>query len=334
MSTGKIIDEFQWNDCPLFEYSALPHRKKWKWHNKYNIAFYIAINLEYFSWGSGLGATIGKPSCDNLSIKTPDVLNWSWREYGNRCGIWRMIDMLNDLDLPCSILANSSIHKNCPEIIDAFIKRGDEIIAHGETNSVKQSDMNYQQEKLMIYNTTNVLTKYNQNKNYYKYSVNGWLAPWISTTNKTLDILYENKYKYTLDYCMDDQPVWLKVDPTGNKKILSIPYPQEMNDIPYFLSNKYHITQFVDDIKDNFDELYEESVRNDTAYVCGLSLHPYIVGQPNRLRLLRNVLKYIKSVQETNSNVWITRPADLAKYIYNNPDLICNKRTIVQQSKL
>ncbi len=77
---------------------------------------------------------------------------------------------------------------------------------------------------------------------------------------------------------MDDQPVWLNANNTN--QILSIPYPQEMNDIPYFLSNKSHISQFVADIKDNFSELYEESVRNETAYVCGLALHPYMTATP------------------------------------------------------
>ena len=66
----------KWNDCPLFGYSALKHRPKWKWHNKYNIAFYIAINLEHFSWGSPMGATIGKASSDNICIERPDILNW------------------------------------------------------------------------------------------------------------------------------------------------------------------------------------------------------------------------------------------------------------------
>jgi len=314
----------------------LPHRPKWKWHNKYNIAFYIAINLEHFSWGNGLGATIGKPSSDKISLETPDILNWSWREYGNRCGIWRLIDLLNDLNLPSCVLTNSSIYKHCPEIIDSFISRGDEIIAHGQTNSVKQSDMNYNEEKLMIYQTTNTLKQYNKDKNYNKYGINGWLAPWISTTNKTLDILYQNKYKYTLDYCMDDQPVWLNIN-NGNKnkkQILSIPYPQEMNDIPYFLSNKYHSSQFVQDIIDNFDELHEESVRNNTSYVCGLALHPYIIGQPNRLRSLRKALKYIKNVSDKNDNVWITRPGDLAEYIYDNPHIIDINNKSNTKSKL
>lgn len=307
MSKGTL----KWKDCPLFGYSALKHRRKWKWHNKYNIAFYIAINLEHFSWGSPLGAGIGKPSSDNISLQTPDILNWSWREYGNRCGIWRLIDLLNDLNLPSSILTNSTIYQHAPQIIDAFIERGDEIIAHGQTNSLKQSDMDYKTETKMIYETTKILSDYNEKKKYDKYPVNGWLAPWISTTDKTLEILKENKYQYTLDYCMDDQPVWMSLSAQKKEdKILSIPYPQEMNDIPYFLSNKYHSSQFVNDIKNNFDELYEESVRNDTSYVCGLALHPYIIGQPNRLRELRGVLRYIKEISDKRDNVWITRPGD------------------------
>ena len=80
----------------------------------------------------------------------------------------------------------------------------------------------------------------------------GWLGPWISESAHTPDLLHEGGYTYFLDWCHDDQPVWMR---TRGGHILSVPYPQEVNDIPAILVRRTSAETFADMIIDNFDEM-------------------------------------------------------------------------------
>ena len=116
----------------------------------------------------------------------------------------------------------------------------------------------------------------------------GWLSPWISESLDTPDLLAEAGYKYTLNWAHDDQPVKFK---TKNGELWSIPYPQELNDIPMIIARQMDARDFADVIVDNFDEMLAQAKAQ--PLVMGMALHPYIVGQPYRLRHLRRALQHI-----------------------------------------
>src|ERR1700748_2192868 len=104
-----------------YDYAPLRSRADYSWPNGRRLAVYFALNLEHFAFGEGLGAELapGGPQ--------PDVLNFAWRDYGNRVGVWRLLDLFDALALPCTVLLNSSIYDYCPEIVAPFRARGDEI---------------------------------------------------------------------------------------------------------------------------------------------------------------------------------------------------------------
>jgi peptidoglycan/xylan/chitin deacetylase (PgdA/CDA1 family) len=131
----------------------------------------------------------------------------------------------------------------------------------------------------------------------------GWLSPWIAESPRTPDLLAEAGYAYTMNWCMDDQPVWMR---TASGPLLSIPYPQETNDIPSIVARKDDASTFADMIIDNFDEMLEQS--QGQPLVMGIALHPYIIGQPFRLRHLRRALTHIADHRE---QIWITRAGDI-----------------------
>lgn len=97
-----------------YDYSALPHREDFSWPDGKRLAIYLGMNLECFSFGEGLGAELapGGPQ--------PDVLNYAWRDYGNRAGAWRMLELFDRLDLPCTVLANSHLYDHAPGLIEAM----------------------------------------------------------------------------------------------------------------------------------------------------------------------------------------------------------------------
>jgi peptidoglycan/xylan/chitin deacetylase (PgdA/CDA1 family) len=278
-----------------YPYSALPDRPVYDWPGGRRLAVYIALNLETFEFGAGLGAELapGGPQ--------PDVLNYAWRDWGNRVGAWRLRDLLETLALPASVLANSRLYEDCPGLIEAFRARGDEIVGHGRTNAERQGDLDEAAERALIAEATQALTRGEGR------APGGWLGPWISQSRVTPDLLAEAGYRYLLDWCHDDQPIWFR---TRTRPILAVPYPQELNDIPAIVARKETGRAFAQAIRDGFDEMLAQSAK--APLVMGIALHPYIVGQPHRLRPLREVLAYIAGHRD---RIWLTTAGEIATHI-------------------
>ena len=282
-------------DHGRYPYSPLPARPVYDWPGDKRLAVYVALNLETFDFGAGLGAELapGGPA--------PDVLNYAWRDWGNRVGAWRIRDMLDALQMPASILVNSRIYRDCPGLIEAFRARGDEIVGHGRTNSERQGTLDEGAERALIAEATEILTRAEGK------APAGWLGPWISQSSATPDLLAEAGYRYLLDWCHDDQPTWFSTRNSG--RILAVPYPQELNDIPAIVARKETGRQFAEAIVDAFDEMLEQS--KAAPLVMGIALHPYIVGQPARLRPLRQALSHIARHRD---GIWITTAGAIAEH--------------------
>ena len=99
-----------------YPYSGISQRPDYSWPEGRRLAVYIGVNLEHFSFGQGLGAKLA-PSAE------PDVLNYAWRDYGNRVGAWRLLELFDALRLPVAVLANTAIYDYCPELMAAHRAR-------------------------------------------------------------------------------------------------------------------------------------------------------------------------------------------------------------------
>lgn len=273
-----------------YAYSAITRRENYDWPGGKRLAVYLGFNIEHFDFGAGLGAALGPKTPE------PDVLNFSWRDYGNRVGVWRCLELFESLKLPVGVLINTALYDYCPEVIEAFVKRGDELIGHGHTNSERQGEMTAAQEKELLQNCRERIRRASG------VTPLGWLSPWISESVNTSDLLAETGYQYTLNWCHDDQPVRFS---TKSGELWSIPYPQELNDIPMIIARQMDGRDFADMIVDNFDEMLEQSKAQ--PLVMGIALHPYLVGQPYRLRHLRRALNHLAQAP----GVWFTTPGKI-----------------------
>lgn len=274
-------------DHGRYPYSAIVDRPVYDWPGGRRLAVYLGMNLECFSFGEGLGAELapGGPQ--------PDVLNYAWRDYGNRVGVWRMLALFDELALPTTALVNSEMYSHAPRVIDAFRRRGDEIAGHGRTNAERQGTLCEADETALIVESTAAIAAAEGVR------PKGWLGPWISQSAATPDLLDEAGYEYLLDWCHDDQPIWLK---TRAGRILAVPYPQELNDIPQIVARKLEAVAFADMIVDAFDVLLDES--SERPLVMGIALHAYLMGQPHRLKHLARALRHLKAA--SGDRVWFT----------------------------
>jgi peptidoglycan/xylan/chitin deacetylase (PgdA/CDA1 family) len=189
--------------------------------------------------------------------------------------------------------------------MDAFRERGDEIVGHARTNSERQVDMSDEEERACIFESTAKLEKAEGKK------PKGWLAPFISQTNNSLDLLKEAGYRYMLDWPLDDQPVWFR---TKHGKILSIPYAHDLNDGLETTYRQQPSQLQCESMIDQFDEMLEESKRR--PLVMSLILHTMILGQPYRLRHFRRVIEH---VMKHRDQIWLTYPGKISDYIESLP---------------
>lgn len=282
-----------------FSYRPITERPDYSWPDGNRLAVYIGFNVEHFEFGQGLGAKLA-PSAE------PDVLNFAWRDYGNRVGVWRCLDLFSELDISVGALVNTSLYDDCPQIMQALRARGDEIIGHGHTNAESQCNMDEAQERHLIQACAARIEKEEGKR------PRGWLSPWIAETYVTPDLLQESGYHYTLNWCHDDQPMPMR---TRSGVLWSVPYPQELNDIPMLVARQAHMEDFASMIEDQFDEMLRQSASQ--PLVMGIALHPYLVGHPYRLKALRRALSAIRQ----RGQAWWTTPGAIHDHVQSIPAL-------------
>ena len=282
-----------------YAYSSILQRPDHDFPGGKRLAVYLGFNIEHFDFGAGLGATLGPAS------PHPDVLNYAWRDYGNRVGVWRCLELFDQLGVPTGTIVNTALYDYCPEVVAAFAARGDEIIAHGHTNSERQGAMGEADEYRLVVDCRERIRRESGR------APSGWLSPWISESALTPDLLAEAGYRYTLNWCHDDQPVRMATRRGGS--IMAIPYPQELNDVPMIITRQMDGRAFADMIIDNYTEMLRQSTSQ--PLVMGIALHPYIVGQPYRLLHLRRALAHIVE----SGRAWITTPGAICDYMATLP---------------
>ena len=282
-------------DHGRFGYSPITARPDFEWPGSRRLAVYVAVCVEHFSYGEGgLGLSYSP------GIPHPNTYNWGWREYGNRVGGWRLLDLLSSRDIPATVLLNSECYEHCPELVAAYSAAGAEIVGHGRTNSEQPNELEPEREDEMIREVTAAIAVAEGRP------PRGWMSPGANPSAVTEDLLAEHGYGYTLDWPIDDQPVWMR---TRNGPLLSIPYPHEVNDVPMIALHHGTSPEFADMVLAQIDEMLEQAA--DQPLVCGITVHTFIVGQPYRLRDFRRV---VERLAELRDSVWLTTAGEVAEH--------------------
>ena len=282
-----------------YDYSNITTRPDYTWPGGRRLAVYVALNIEAFAFGTGKGAAIAPPD----QAQSHSV--FSWRDYGNRVGIWRIFEMLDALCMPAEAQMNTAIYVAAPDIPARLRARGDEILGHGVTNSDEQGHLSEDAERALIANVTASITRHEGT------SPIGWMSPWLSNSAVTMDLLQEAGYRYVMDWTMDDQPTWIR---TRKGRLLAMPYPIEVNDTRGIVWYHYTADEFAEMIVDQFDEMLEQS--RHQPLVCPISLHPFVIGRPYRLRRLRRAFEHILAHRD---RIWLTTPGAIARHCASLP---------------
>ncbi|SHF64666.1 polysaccharide deacetylase family protein [Streptoalloteichus hindustanus] len=279
-------------DNQLFDYSPITERAPIQWPGGARVAFYLGVNVEHYQ--------VDQPSTSifaGTAGLAPDPLNYGWRDYGPRVGIWRLIDTLDRHGLRASVLLNSEVTRHNPQIIEAGTARDWAWIAHGRDNSTFQADMTVEEERAYLTDVVETIEKATGRR------PRGWMGPALTETFQTPALLAELGLNYVLDWCNDDQPYRLNVP-----GMLSVPYGIELNDISLFVGKSLSGPDFVQIVKDQLDQLYADSA--DSGRVMALAVHPFVINQPFRHKYLDQALEYVVN----HPGVWLTTSDEIAEH--------------------
>jgi peptidoglycan/xylan/chitin deacetylase (PgdA/CDA1 family) len=265
-------------DPGLYRWLPWENRPRIRWPNDARVALWIAPNIEFYEYDPP-----ANPKRKPWPRPFPDVLGYSTRDYGNRIGHQRMMAVLDRYGLRGSVSLSTAMCVHHPEVIAMAAERGWEFFSHGIYNTRYVYGMDEDQEREMLAESMALIERHTGQH------CDGYLAPALSHTERTIDLFAELGGQYTCDLFHDDQPTPIRT--RSGRRFVSVPYSLELNDTIVYVVNKIEPRRYGQMICDAFDRLYAEGAESGTV-MC-IPLHAYQVSHPHRLDALDRALEYI-----------------------------------------
>lgn len=276
-------------------YSPVVDRPPVRWPERRRLAVWVAPNLEHYE----LTPPRTSPDRDPWPrVPHPDVQQYAYRDYGNRVGLWRFLDVCDELGVRCTVSLNLAVLDHFPEVAAAITERAWPIMCHGFYNTRYSYQLSEAEERAWLAEAVATVREHTGQE------LRGLLGPSISATVRTPDLMAEAGLTYHADWGHDDVPTPLTV---RRGRLISMPYSFELNDVPLFAAH-HDGAYLVEIAKRQFDVLYREGAAG--GRVMCLALHPYLMGQPHMIGHLREVLRYVSA----HDDVWMTTADEIAAH--------------------
>ena len=283
------------SDPNLYDYWPYRDRPKIVWPGDRKLAFWIAPNIEYYEFDPPIN-----PSRPGWPKPSPDVVGYSQRDWGNRIGHWRLMELLDRYGMRGSISLSTALIDHHPEIIAACVERHWEFFSNVIYNTRYSYQMTEAQERAVIEDSIASIEAATGQR------IRGYLAPALTHTERTLDLIAEYDFWYSCDLFQDDQPQPLK---TRRGRLMSMPYSLEVNDVIAYGSLGLSPERYTDILIRHVDQLLAEG--HESGTVMCIPLHAYLVSQPNRIAAFERALKHVAAHAD---DVWITTAVEIAAY--------------------
>ena len=259
-----------------FDYSPIVRRTPWKLPKGARVAVWTVVNIE--EWDIEKPVARQYLTAPQGVATVPDVPNWAWHEYGMRVGFWRLFESLAKRKLRATTSINANVCHSYPAVAEAMRDGKWEFMAH----AVKQGAMHLQpDQRAVIRESIEVIQRFTGKK------PKGWLGPGLTETFDTPELLVAAGIKYIGDWVYDDEPTTIR---TANGPLVTLPYSVELNDIPMMIVQHHEGEHLLKRAIDQFDRLYLEG--RHRAKIMALAIHPYISGQPHRIKYLEAIYEY------------------------------------------
>ena len=278
---------------PRYDFEPIIHRKPVRFPKGERLAVLVYVNIEHVPFGSKSLAHAIYPGTLQFS---PDILNHGWRDYGNRVGLWRLMEAMDRYGFRGTVNLNSDVCREYPVIIHEGTKRDWEWGAQGDNNTSIPTLMSEEEERAFIQTNVGIIEKATGKR------PKGWLSMALAESFVTPDLLAEAGIEYVSNYTHDELPVQMRVK---KGSLLTMPYTLEINDVPAIMVKGTSAEVFGRMIKDQFDVLYAEG--KERPRIMSISVHPFISGHPFRMKHIEPALAYIAS----HAGVWLTTGGEI-----------------------
>ena len=289
-----------------YDYVPLPDRRPLRFPNGARLAVILTINLEYwekFRPGQKEPLFTGGP----MTIPHPlpgdvwDTANWTWREYGQRVGVWRLIDVFDAAGVKPSCTVNGMIMTERKRLVDAVNQRGWELVPH---NWAQNDLLTYYAGKPELERAV-IKRTLEQYVRAIGRPAQAWLSSALRATVYTPVFLKEFGLIAYCDYLNDDQPYLIQ---TTHGPIVCVPYSNDINDFSLFARGGMSASAGLETLKLCFDQLYAESAAS--GRLMNFGMHPHVMGQAHRIGALRDFIDYAKS----HEGVWFASREEIATW--------------------
>ena len=268
---------------PRIPYQLSNQRKPITGPDGKSLIVHIVVNIENWQYERGMPRKI-LPAPHGVE-KVPDVPNFSWAEYGMRCGMPRILRLLDERGLPASASINAGVIDAYPACAEAILSAGWEFIGHGiHQRAVQDQD---DEEELIKLATEKI-------ERFTGVKPRGWLGPGLQETFKTPDLLKKTGYDYVCDWILDDLPCWME---TQHGPMVAMPYSLDINDSVIYAVEKHSSAEMYQRVRDAVEALSDELA--DRPYVMTLALHPHLIGASHRIGYLARMLDLLQGLDYT-----------------------------------
>jgi allantoinase len=258
------------------DYSAIVDRPPLRLPGRARLVSWPIINLEVWDIGRPMPRQV-LPAPTGVPL-LPDVPHWSWHEYGMRVGVWRFFNLFGRLGIRPTLAVNARVCEDYTRVAEEARRAGWEFMGHAYDQVPIHKNEN---QKDMISRSMDILERFTGKRPV------GWLGPGLTQTYETPDLLAEAGVKYIGDWVYDDEPDVIR---TANGPLVTLPYTVELNDITMMIVQHHESDYFLRRAIDAFDRLYQEGEHR--AKVMAVAMHPYISGQPHRIKYLEAIYDY------------------------------------------
>lgn len=273
-------------DHDRYDWSLLQSRAPIVWPGKETIALWITVAVEVFPLNDD-----GKPFKlpGSMNKPYPDVQTYTWRDYGNRVGMYRVMRAFDKAGLKPTWSVNGAIAEKYPGLLRDITLRGEEIIAHGyDMASPHYGGMDKADESELISRTLGLLGSESTG------AIRGWLSPGKSESSMTPELLAEAGIEYLCDWPNDELPYPFRTD---SGPLIAMPHSTDLDDRKIIFDQKHDEVSFVEQVKDHYQYLSREAA-SQGGRVLSLNLHPWVIGQSHRIAALEEVLDFLSSKED------------------------------------
>jgi peptidoglycan/xylan/chitin deacetylase (PgdA/CDA1 family) len=269
-------------------------RPRLAWPGGARVAVWVVPNLEYYEYRP--------PRYDFRDqfarIAHPDTMQWGYRDYGNRVGIWRLAEAFAEYPLRITASVNLAIFEHCPEIAALVRERGWEVMSHGLYNT-RYLGRGTEAEERRGYALEAAICERHTGRR-----PQGFLGPCVTNSSWTMDLIAEAGMRYHADWVHDDIPA--PIATRGGATLVSVPYNYDINDGPA-LEGHFDAQYLVEGCIAQFDRLHAEAAAEGGKVFC-LALHTYLMGQPHTIGALRRILDHLCRAD----GVWFATGGEIA----------------------